>query len=162
DATGYDALATRGAGLVSNEATLDRIAEIPEGRTAIIVGDGDDAGRQFSSWLAEELIARGVTTKFMLMRCVLDLSDRRTVDPAWFRHGFVKEVVKLWAVTAKQAKLARWVYPFADIGGAQYLRDKLANEGRPVRYTDAQDFFQLENGVWTKKHYGDIRTAAQQ
>lgn len=160
--TGYDALAIRGAGLVENAVTLDRVAEMLEGRVAIVAGDGDSAGKQFSAKLAEALVARGVTTKILKMREGLDLSDWRAEDPAWFRQGFVKEVAKLSTVTGKQAKLSRWSYPFADIGGAQYLRDKLANEGRPVRFTDAAGFYQLENGVWTKRAEGDVRTAAQQ
>ncbi|AVR56709.1 DNA primase/helicase [Microbacterium phage Didgeridoo] len=159
--TGYDALAIRGAGLVENEATLDRVAEMLQGRVAIVAGDGDSAGKQFSAKLAEALIARGVTSKIMKMRDGLDLSDWRAEDPAWFRQGFVKEVAKLSTVTAKQAKMRRWSYPFADIGGAQYLKDKLANEGRPLRYTDAAGFFQLENGAWVKKAEGDVRTYAQ-
>jgi putative DNA primase/helicase len=160
-ATGYDALAIRGAGLVENPATLDRVAEMLQGRVAIVAGDGDSAGKQFSAKLAEALIARGVTTKIMPMRDGLDLSDWRTEDPAWFRQGFVKKVTELATVTGKQAKLRRWGYPFADIGGAQYLRDKLANEGRPLRFTDAAGFYQLENGVWVKRADGDVRTAAQ-
>jgi putative DNA primase/helicase len=159
--TGYDALAIRGAGLVENEHTLDQIAGWLEGRVAIVAGDGDAAGRQFSAKLAEALAERGVTTKIMKMRDGLDLSAWRAEDPAWFRQGFVKEVGKLAAVTAKQARVRRWAYPFADIGGAQYLRDKLANAGHPVRYTDAAGFFQLENGAWVKRHEGDIRTEAQ-
>ncbi|AVR57200.1 DNA primase/helicase [Microbacterium phage Kieran] len=159
--TGYDALAIRGAGLVENEATLDRVAEMLQGRTAIVAGDGDSAGKQFSAKLAEALIARGITTKILPMRDGLDLSDWRAEDPAWFRQGFVKEVAKLGTVTGKQAKLKRWSYPFADIGGAQYLRDKLANEGHPLRFTDAAGFFQLNNGVWTKTADGDVRTSAQ-
>ncbi|AYN55910.1 DNA primase/helicase [Microbacterium phage Coltrane] len=160
-ATGYDALAIRGAGLVDNAHTLDRVAEMLEGRVAIIAGDGDAAGKQFSSRLAEELIKRGVTSKIMPMRAGLDLSDWRAEDPAWFRQGFVKEVVKLAAVTAKQAKIKRWAYPFADLGGAQYLRDKLQSEGKPLRYTAAAGFYQLENGVWTQRGDGDVRTFAQ-
>jgi len=159
--TGYDALAIRGAGLVENSATLDRVAEMLQGRTAIVAGDGDSAGKQFSAKLAEALIARGITTKILPMRDGLDLSDWRAEDPAWFRQGFVKEVAKLGTVTGRQAKLKRWSYPFADIGGAQYLRDKLANEGHPLRFTDAAGFFQLHNGVWTKTPDGDVRTAAQ-
>ena len=160
-ATGYDALAIRGAGLVENAATLDRVAEMLAGRTAIVAGDGDSAGKQFSAKLAEALIARGITTKIMKMRDGLDLSDWRAEDPAWFRQGFVKEVASLSTVTGKQAKLKRWSYPFADIGGAQYLRDKLANLGQPLRFTDAAGFYQLENGVWVKRADGDVRTAVQ-
>ncbi|WNO28754.1 DNA primase/helicase [Microbacterium phage FlameThrower] len=159
--TGYDALAIRGAGLVENAATLDRVAEMLQGRTAVIAGDGDSAGKQFSAKLAEALVARGVTAKILPMRDGLDLSDWRAEDPAWFRQGFVKEVTKLGTVTGKQARLRRWSYPFADIGGAQYLRDKLANEGHPLRFTDAAGFFQLQNGVWVKTADGDVRTAAQ-
>jgi putative DNA primase/helicase len=158
---GYDALAIRGAGLVENESTLDRVAEMLDGRVAIVAGDGDDAGRQFSAKLAEALIARGVTTKVMKMREDHDVSSWRAEDPAWFRQGFVKEVQKLATLTAKQAKVRRWSYPFADVGGAQYLRDKLALLGTPVRYTDAAGFYQLQNGVWTKTNDGDIRTEAQ-
>ena len=160
-ATGYDALAIRGAGLVENAATLDRVAEMLAGRTAIVAGDGDDAGQQFSAKLAEALLARGVVTKILKMRDGLDLSDWRAEDPAWFRQGFVKEVAKLSTVTKGATKVARWPYPFADIGGAQFLRDKLALEGRPLRFTDAAGFYQLENGVWIKRADGDIRTSAQ-
>lgn len=160
-ATGYDALAIRGAGLVENDHTLDIVAKTLEGRTAIIAGDGDDAGQQFSAKLAEALLARGVTTKILKMRDGLDLSDWRAEDPAWFRQGFVKEVAKLSTVTKGASKVARWPYPFADIGGARFLRDKLANEGHPLRFTDAAGFFQLENGVWVKRADGDIRTSAQ-
>lgn len=161
NSVGYDSLAIRGAGLVENEATLDQVAEMLEGRVAIVAGDGDDAGRQFSAKLAEALIARGVTTKIMKMKEDHDVSSWREEDPSWFRQGFIKEVQKLATLTAKQAKVRRWAYPFADVGGAQYLRDKLALQGTPVRYTDAAGFYQLQNGVWTKTNDGDIRTEAQ-
>lgn len=160
-ATGYDALAIRGAGLVSNEATLDLIAEMLEGRVAVIAGDGDDAGKQFSNRLAAELMRRGITAKVLKMRDGLDLTDWRAEDPAWFRQGFVKEVAKLKAATKKEVTAAQWPYPFADVGAAQYLRDKLQNEGRPVRFTEAAGFLQLENGVWTRKGDGDVRTIVQ-
>jgi putative DNA primase/helicase len=158
---GYDALAIRGAGLVENEATLDRIAELLRDRVAIVAGDGDSAGKQFSAKLAERLAARGVPTKILEVPENKDLSSWREKDPAWFRQGLIHAVQELTTISAKEAKVKRWSYPFADIGGAQYLKDKLANEGRPLRYTDAAGFFQLENGAWVKKAEGDIRTYAQ-
>lgn len=159
--TGYDALAIRGAGLVDNPDTLDRVAEMLKGRTAIVAGDGDTAGKQFSAKLAEQLIARGIATKILPVADGEDLSSWRKNDPAWFRQGFIHAVNALATITTKQAKRQRWNYPFADIGGAQFLRDKLNNEGKPLRFTDAAGFFQLENGVWVKRADGDVRTAAQ-
>lgn len=159
---GYDALAVRGAGLVNNEANLDSVAEMLEGRVAILAGDGDDAGQQFSSRLAEALAVRGIACKILPMKKGQDLSSWRADDPQWFAQQFIKAIEALNVLSAAEAGKARWGdNPFADLGGAKYLRAKLDAEGRPIRFTDAVGFLQLENGVWTKRADGDIRTLVQ-
>jgi len=162
-ATGYDAIGVRGAALASNPATLDALEEMLEGRVAIVAGDGDVAGRQFSATLAEALIARGVTTKVLPMPDGKDITDWRADDPSWFRQGFVKQIKELGATTASQARLGGWdenVYALSDVGGARYLRDLLDSKGQSIRYTEATGFLQLENGIWTQRADAQVRTLA--
>jgi putative DNA primase/helicase len=162
-AAGYDAIGIRGAGLASSDATVDALADMLQDRTAIVAGDGDMAGRQFSAVLAEALIERGVTTKVLPMPDGKDITDWRADDPAWFRQGFVKAVKELSPTTADQAGLASWdedTYSLSDVGAARYLRDYLNAQGKSIRYTGATGFLQLENGIWTKRADAQLRTSA--
>lgn len=164
-ATGYDAIGVRGAGLVGNPTTIDQLVEMLEGRVAIVAGDGDVAGRQFSATLASALLDRGVQVKVLDMPDGKDITDWRADDPAWFRQGFVKRVKELAGVTKAQAELGGWdeaVYSLSDVGGARYLRDLLDSTGRSVRYTEAVGFLQLEGGIWVQKADAQVRTLAHQ
>lgn len=160
-ATGYDSIGIRGAGLAGSDATLDQLEEMLQNRIAIVAGDGDVAGRQFSAELAERLIARGIQTKVLPMPDGKDITDWRADDPAWFRQGFVKKIKELGNTTKEQARMGGWdeeVYSLSDIGGARYLRDLLDSQGKSIRSTAATGFLQLENGIWTQKADTQIRT----
>lgn len=164
-AAGYDAIAVRGAGLVANESTIDALAEMLQDRVAIVAGDGDLAGRQFSAVLAKALIDRGIPTKVLPLPDGKDITDWRADDPSWFRQGFIKAIKELTPTSAAQAGLQAWdinVYSLSDVGGARYLRDHLASKGQALRYTSATGFLQLENGVWTKRSDEQVRTYAQE
>lgn len=162
-ATGYDSIGVRGAALASNDSVLDTLETMLDGRVAIVAGDGDAAGRQFSSTLAEGLLARGIAVKVLPMPDGKDLTDWRSDDPSWFRQGFVKKVKELTETTTSQARLGGWdehIYSLSDVGGARYLRDYLDARGQSVRYTDATGFLQLDNGIWTQRADAQIRTLA--
>jgi len=163
-AAGYDAIAVRGAGLANNEATTLALVEMLRGRVAIIAGDGDAAGRNFSATITEALLEHDIETKILRLKEDRDLTDWRRDDPAGFAQSLVKYVKALTPLTAEQAEMMAWntdLYTLSDIGGARYLRDSMSAKGRALRYTTATGFLQLERGIWTPKSDTQVRTIVQ-
>ncbi len=91
-ALGYDTILIRGAGLVSNEAVVDEVAAMLGDRLAVIAGDGDPAGRQFSSRLAQALIARGHRAKILPVPDDIDLTAWRERDGARFSTEVIRAI----------------------------------------------------------------------
>jgi putative DNA primase/helicase len=162
---GYDAIAVRGAGLVSNPTTVDALAEWLVDRVAVVAGDGDPAGQKFSVELTAALAERGVVVKMLPMPAGKDVTDLRADDPAWFKQGFVKQVKEATTTTAEGARDAEWdeeVYALSDVGAARRLRDWLDARGQPVRYTGAMGFLQYRGGVWQRLGNEQVRTLAHE
>lgn len=163
-ALGFDTIGIRGAGLASNPAVIDAVAEMTKGREAVIAGDGDPAGRRFSAMLAEALVSRDIRVKVLDLPDGLDLSDWRDRDPSRFYAEAIRAIAEAAPVKSRTAALLAWDeerYSLTDLGGARYLRDYVESLGSGVRYTEEMGFFLLEDGVWRKDEQQAVRTHAQ-
>lgn len=163
-AAGFDAVAVRGAGLTHNEAIVDEIATLLGDREAVVAGDGDAAGRRFSSTLAEGLVARGKRVRLLAVPDGEDLTSWREKAPERFAFALYEAVAAAEPVTDRRAALLAWDesrYSLTDLGGARYLRDYVESVGSGVRYSEEVGFFLLEDGVWRRDERQGIRTHAQ-
>lgn len=164
-ALGYDTVMIRGAGLASNESVVDEVAALIGPRLAVIAGDGDPAGRTFSSRLAQGLLARGLRVKILAVPDDLDLTDWRERDG----HRFATEVVRKIAETKEEIAadvilterdLVR--YPFTDLGNARFVRDYVAASGSGVKFSPEAGFFLLKGGVWYSDRLDRTRAFVQE
>ncbi|WGH21110.1 DNA primase/helicase [Arthrobacter phage Cassia] len=161
---GFDTIGIRGAGLVSNPAVVDEVIRMLNGRPAVIAGDGDPAGRRFTSTLAEALTAHDLQVKVLDLPDGLDLSDWRAANPARFYPEAIRAIAEAEPVKSRSAALLAWDeerYSLSDLGGARYLRDYIESIGSGVRYTEEVGFYLLEDGVWRKDERQAVRTHAQ-
>lgn len=164
-ALGYDAIAIAGASHAGNAAVVDEVAAWVGDREAVVAGDGDAAGRAFSSKLANGLVARGVRVRVLDLADGLDLTDWRAQAGASFPRDAIRAIASAHEVTDKTAALLEWDparYSPTDLGGARYLRDYIANEGSGVKYTPEAGFLLLDRGVWRIDTRQAVRTYAQQ
>jgi putative DNA primase/helicase len=167
-AAGFDAIAIAGASRVSNPAIVDEIRSWVGDRTAIIAGDGDQAGRRFSATLAEGLTKRGATVHVMEMREGEDINSWRVSDPDAFPAALadrVNDLIGQTPITASEAALREWDesrYSLTDLGGARYLRDYIESIGSGVRYNEETGFYVLDGGVWRRDDHQRVRTFAQE
>lgn len=163
-ALGFDTIGIRGAGLASNPAVVSAIVDMLGDREAVIAGDGDPAGRRFSSLLAEALTGRDKRVRVLDLADGLDLTDWRKADPARFYSLALRAIAEAPQVKSRAAALLAWDeerYSLSDLGGARYLRDYIASIGSGVRYTEEVGFYLLEEGVWRKDERQSVRTHAQ-
>lgn len=164
-AVGYDTIGIRGAALASNPTVVAEVADYLGGRTGVIAGDGDPAGRAFAATLAQGLVAAGVDVRVLDVPDGLDLTDWRARDPAHFAATLVRAVVQAPAQTsASSAVRARDTgsYPLTDLGNARYLRDFITAQGSGVRYSPEAGFFLLDGGVWRMDKLDRVRGFAQE
>jgi len=163
-ATGFDAIGVRGAGLSANPTVIDSIADIVGTRPVVIAGDGDPAGRRFTSTLAEALTARDIHVKILRLHDGRDLTDWRSDDPRRFHDDLIAHVAKADPVASRTAALLAWDekrYSLTDLGGARFLRDYIESIGSGVKFSEEVGFFLLEDGVWRKDERQAVRTLAQ-
>lgn len=163
-AAGYDTIGVAGAARVNNSAIIDEIAEWVGDRPAVVAGDGDRAGRDFSSTLAKGLTERGVTVRVLTMPDGVDLNDWRLQDPEQFQTELIRAIERAETATTASAVRARWddrKYEMTDLGNAQYLRDFVAGQGSGVKYSAETGFYILEDGIWRRDVSERIRHAAQ-
>ncbi len=163
-AAGYDTIGVAGAARVNNPAIVDEIAEWIGQRPAVIAGDGDRAGRDFSSTLAKGLTDRGVTVRVLAMPDGVDLNDWRLQDTDAFQTELIRAIENAETATTASAVRARWddrKYEMTDLGNAQYLRDFVAGQGSGVKYSAETGFYLLEDGIWKRDISERIRHAAQ-
>ena len=143
---------------------VDEVAEWVGDRVAVIAGDGDRAGRDFSAKLANGLTARDIAVRVLDIADGQDLSDWYASDPVTFSREFVRAVTSAREVTDKTAALLDWDenrYSPTDLGAAKYLRDFIANEGSGVKHTPEAGFLLLDRGVWRADDRQQVRTFAQ-
>ena len=164
-ALGYDTIGIRGAGLASNDSVVDTVAEWLGDRMAVIAGDGDPAGRTFSSRLAQGLVARDKRVKVLAVPDGLDLTDWRAADPVRFASRVIREVSAAEEVTSVQAVLRdrdEDRYPLTDLGNARYVRDFIDGKGSGVKYSPEAGFFLLRAGVWRQDRLDRTRAYVQE
>lgn len=163
-ALGIDTIGIRGAGLAANPSVVADIVALLGGREAVIAGDGDPAGRRFTSTLAEALTAHDVPVKALALPDGVDLSDWRAQDPARFYTFAHRAIAAAPLLKSRTAALLAWDeerYSLTDLGGARYLRDYLESIGSGVRFTDEAGFYLLQDGVWVHDELQTVRTHAQ-
>lgn len=165
-ALGYDTIGVRGAALVANPAVVTELVDWLDGRPAVVAGDGDPAGRRFSSELAAALVEYGVHVRILPVADGLDLTDWRKRAGDSFTFEATKAVQDAAPVASKaEARFAQWDedrYSLTDLGGARYLRDYIESRGSGVRYTDEGGFYLLHGGVWRVDTLQEVRTYAQE
>jgi putative DNA primase/helicase len=93
-AAGFDTIGIRGAGLAANPAVIDSLVSMIGDREAIIAGDGDPAGRRFTSSLAEALALRDIRVRILRLHDGRDLTDWRGDDPSKFHMDLVRHIAK--------------------------------------------------------------------
>lgn len=163
-ALGMDTIGIRGAGLVSNPAVIADVVAMLAGRPAVIAGDGDPAGRRFSTQLAEALVAHDLSVKVLDLPDGMDISDWRAKNPARFSMELGRALAEAAPVKSRTAALLAWDeerYSLTDLGGARYLRDYVESVGSGVRFSEEVGFFLLDEGVWRKDERQGVRTYAQ-
>lgn len=147
---GYDAIAIRGAGLASDDLAREIIAWVPN-RPLVLAGDGDNAGRSFSSTLALSLTALGASVRVLDLPDGADLTDWREQDPDRFAGALIHAVATTPAMSSTAASLMlrdESRYPLTDLGNARFVADLAHQQGTSLRYIEEMGFIVLRNGVW--------------
>lgn len=164
-ALGFDTVGIRGAGLASNPSVIAAIVDMLRGRQAVIAGDGDPAGRRFSTLLAEALTAQDIAVRVLDLPERMDLTDvRKEQGPQKFYAQMIRAIAEAEPVKSRSAALLAWDeerYSLSDLGGARYLRDYIESIGSGVKYTEEVGFYLLEDGIWRKDDRQAVRTHAQ-
>ena len=153
-AAGFDAIAVRGAALAGSVA--DTIAQWADGRTIVLAGDGDAAGRNFNASLSSLLIERGCTVGVLEQPDGQDLADRvQAVGADEFRRFLIGAVASVESVGSLEAALMERDedrFPLTDLGNARFVADLAAREGTPLRYVEEIGFLIYTGGVWGEDH----------
>lgn len=163
-AVGYDAIGIAGAANAGNATVVADVSALLGDREAVIAGDGDPAGRRFSTTLAEALVAQGHRVRVVDLADGLDLTDWRAETGARFATELIRAIAAATLVKSRDAALLAWDeerYSLTDLGGARYLRDYIASLGSGVRFSEEVGFFLLDEGVWRKDERQGVRTHAQ-
>src|SRR5690606_30102257 len=164
-ALGYDAIAIRGAGLASNAAVVDTVAQWIGDRPAVVAGDGDPSGQAFSATLARALAGKGLRVSVLDVPAKHDLTSWRESDPDRFGATVMRQVVAAEPVTSYDAALRHrdeTTYPLTDLGNAQFVRDYIASRGSGVKYSPEAGFFLLDEGVWRPDKLDTTRAYVQE
>ncbi len=151
-AVGYDAIAVRGAGLAGRELAEQIVAWVPN-RPIVLAGDGDNAGRSFSTTLADALADMGVTVKVLALPDGMDLTDWLASDFAGFPNALIHAVTTTPATTSTALALMQRdenLFPLTDLGNARYVAALAAQHGTALRYIEEIGFLVLSNGIWTE------------
>jgi putative DNA primase/helicase len=160
-ALGYDSIAVRGSGLATNSSVVEEIARLVGDRVVVVAGDGDSAGRMFSTSLVSGLMSRNVRAKMLPVPDGLDLSDWRSRDGA---KEVVRAILSMKEATRADVARSEWDvdrYALTDLGAAEYLRDFITAAGSMVRHSPEAGFYLLDGGIWKMDRLDRVRTFAQ-
>jgi putative DNA primase/helicase len=161
---GYDAIAVRGASLTSPTVAAE-VADLVGDRLVILAGDGDGAGRKFSTSLSKALADSGLRVKVLPLPNGVDLTSWRENDSAHFADALRDLVTNTPEIESRAAALLAWDedrYALSDLGAARYLRDYIESLGSGVRYVEEMGFYLLDRGVWRPDERQSVRTYAQE
>lgn len=164
-AIGYDTTMIRGAGLVSNPAVVDAVAELIGDRLAVICGDGDAAGRTFSATLAQGLLMRGCRVKILPVPDDHDLTSWRESRPTSFAVDVVRAIAQTPEETDSDVVLRERDperYPLTDLGNAHFAADFIRAQGSGVKFSPEAGFFLLKGGVWRADKLDRTRAYVQE
>ncbi|MEV8056552.1 phage/plasmid primase, P4 family [Streptomyces antimycoticus] len=170
---GFDAVAVRGASLAGSEALVTSLVDGLTGRTVVIAGDNDTAGKSFTTALADALVREGIHVRVLgIPESGWDLTDWRHDSPESFPEILATEIdyAPLHVVDPKPTppttpaeparKERRRMRPFAmtDLGNAERLYHQL---GGHVRKVEGADVFKWDGKKWaqvpTEALYADVR-----
>ena len=121
-AAGYFAIAIRGAAQRSTDM-MQAIAGRADGRTVIVAGDADKAGKKFAKRTVEMLLALGVDARRLKMKAHNDLND-------WFQisgDSFASELARAISKTKRQPAPVETTWD--------------AGNSRPAGLPDPSEFF---------------------
>ncbi len=147
---GYDAIAVRGAGLAG--AVVDQIMAWGSGRPVVVAGDGDAAGRQFTSTLVTALSDAGTPVSRLTLPEGQDVSDVFLSDPDGFQRFLIGAISSASPVVGAEAILMERdlaLFPLTDLGNARFTADLAEREGTPLRYVEEMGFIIYSGGVWS-------------
>lgn len=159
---GYDTIAVRGASLANNDEVVRQIAQWVGSRKAVVAGDGDSAGREFSATLAGKL------QRLDVQAVVLPVPDDEDVT-SWIEHGGASDVIAAvggarvrLSSAAYLRELSEEEYPLSDTGAARWVRDYIRRQGSDVRYTPEAGYFLVNGGIWRKDDLDAVYAYAQE
>ena len=164
-ALGYDAIGVRGASLAAKPAVVEEIALYLGDRTAIIAGDADPSGRQFTAKLGQALAQRDVRVKILDVPDGEDLTSWRQKDPGAFTREAVRAILSAQELTSTGAILRGRDderYPLSDLGNARYVRDTIIATGSGVKHSPEAGFFLLGEGIWSHDKLDRTRSIVQE
>jgi putative DNA primase/helicase len=162
-ALGYDVFFIAGSGNASNPGILDALATYAAGRKVIACGDGDRAGQQFSTAIAQGMTERGVTVAKLAVPDDSDLSKWRESDKTG--RSIVRAIMEAPEESSYSAALSgrdQSLYPLTDLGNARFLRDYARSQGSDLRFAPESGFFVLDGGVWRPDDLDASRAYAQE
>lgn len=160
---GYDAVLIPGAALSRNRAVIEQVAALVGSRKAVIAGDGDESGWDFSAALSRALLGADVASAVLSVPDGEDLTSWYALDPS---GKSLVEAIRNTKVAVSTATLGRALdeerYPLDDSGAARWLRDYIRKKDRDIRYSNEMGFHLLTDGVWKRDKLDETRAFAQE
>ena len=147
---GYDAIGVRGAGIAGS--VVDHIVDWVGGRSLVVAGDGDAAGRNFAAVLVAALSERGESVRSLPLPDGSDLSDVFLADPEGFGRFLIASISQLSPATQIDVALLErptGLFPLTDLGNARFVADLAEREGTPIRFVEEIGFLIYSGGVWS-------------
>lgn len=160
-AAGYDAIAVRGAALAGNEAVASEIVRWVGDRPAVVAGDADRAGDEFSARLVTAITLAGGSASSLRPEAG-DLSAWYEADPVGFQGALIAAVDALAGQAATAAAARAWTdADLTDVAAARRLLAFFEERGSGVRFSPETGFLLLREGVWEFDRLDRVRTQAQ-
>lgn len=148
---GYDAIVVRGAALAGNEDVVRQIAQWVGNRKAVIAGDGDTSGREFSDKMSRGLQRLDVQAVILEVPEDEDLTSWNEADESGTAVIAAIGSAQAFIPSATYLReLDEDEYPMSDTGAARWVRDYIRRQGSDVRYTPEAGFFLVDSGIWRK------------
>jgi putative DNA primase/helicase len=160
-AAGYDAIAVRGAALAGNESVVAEIVRWLGDRPAVVAGDADRAGDEFSARLVTAITLAGGSAQSLRPEAG-DLSSWYESNPAGFQAALSAAVDALAGQSVTAAAARAWTdADLTDVAAARRLLSFFEERGSGVRFSPETGFLLLRDGVWEFDRLDRVRTQAQ-
>ena len=165
---GYTAVVVRGAALAQSDDVLAELAENLSGYVVSVVGDRDAAGDAFRERMVEELRARGLDARPLLVpEPHGDLNDWFTFDPQAFGtalHKAIRGAVPLGTATAGSVwDSFSWAgCQTNNAGAAEITLWWMRETGRDLVYIRGYNAVVFDDGKWWPGHEHRLRHVLQE